>query len=170
MANGLKITNQIQYRTNGSYKDVDAALQTQAPDSLASGANTCVDFRIVFTPPENSELRVKSSVSFIGSNNREVTTKDTAGFSIPQSAQNSPTEATVTDTLECPTGYSCIPSDPGPWKVSDTATITYNVLVKNDSANCAEPVSLVNYAVLEDVNSGTKLSSGESITLNYPPC
>lgn len=172
---GLQITSQVQYQAKrGGFQNLDGAVQTMAPDQISSGTKACFPLQISFTPPADSKkFRVKSEATVTNSarKHREFeTSTDTDPFNIPQATVSTTNTATVTDKQTCPQDYECTPSDPGPWPVTDTKTITYTTLIKNVSADCTTPTSFDNEATLVENTTQNSTSSKSTIPINTGPC
>lgn len=169
----LKIENQIQYKTRGSYKDLPGANQTTTGSEIEAGKKSCIPFKIAFSAPQDAtQFRVKSNATisnFFNRHDQEKTTSDTTGFNFPNTPTAVQDSATITDSIQCPQGFTCVSSDTGPWNTSTSTTINYSVLITNVSASCS-PTSLKNTANLTSSANQNSTSSTNEIPINNGGC
>lgn len=172
---GLQVINQVQEQTFLIFKDIPGANQTLNPEQLQPQQQSCLPYTIAFSPTAGSQkFRVVSKATIknqSGKSRHEIAKKDTDQFIFPQTTTSGTNaSATITDIVECPSGYDCQASDPGPWTITDTKEINYTLAVTNESADCSEPVGLGNTATLVESVTQNKVSSSETVVLNSPPC
>lgn len=139
----LKIVDQVEYKTgSGQFQPLPGASQTIIPtQQLGPGDTGTYDYEVRFTPIPGAIYRNSVKVTITNHSGRlgeEFGPEPKADFSLP----DEPTiieideSATVEDAETCPTGFTCTPSDPGPWTLNDSGTITFTKNVTNSSAQC----------------------------------
>ena len=73
--------------------------------------------------------------------------------------------AEVTDTEQCPAGFTCTPNSPGPgpFSFTDTSgTIFFTKTITNVNAKCGSEFALTNIADLRTNDTGTELKSTDT--------
>ena len=170
----LTIVNQIQYKSREDFKNLAGANLTTNNTQVAAGKKNCIPFKITFTAPQGAtQFRVHSSASitnFFKKEENEKSRAETASFILPTSPVTNQDTATVTDTIVCPEGFICTPSDIGPWTTTDAKVINYSVLIKNTANNCTTPVSLSNTATLTENATQNASSTTNVIPINTGGC
>jgi hypothetical protein len=147
----LILDDHVQYRIPG-----DTALHNlyggtisgfPASLTLAPGDTSCFDYEYRFTPVSGATYRnvVQASIdNYAGHPGVFFGPEATADFTLPDGLETMvyDTSAVVTDYRYCPPGFSCTPSDSGPWYVSGDDTLRLTSTLHNDSAPCGafEPV------------------------------
>jgi hypothetical protein len=138
------------------------------PNELGPGETGCVQYNIDFT-------RVPNAVRYTN-HARAHATDFTSGNVTVSFVLPAPTliehdgAADVADAAVCPAGFTCTPSDAGPWHLTDSGTINYTTTVKNVSAPCGSTHDLDNTATLTEGDSGATRTSSASATLATPAC
>jgi len=169
----LKIVDRVQYKTGaGAFQDLPGASQTILPAQLAPGQSNCYGYQIPFTPVAGAIYRNAVKVTITnhsGHLGKEWGPEPKADFSLP----GSPTliidaNASVADVQTCPSGFTCTPSDPGPWSFTGTGTISFTNSVSNVSA-CVTAY-LVNTATLTELSTLVVRTDGKQVTLQAEPC
>jgi hypothetical protein len=173
----LKLVDRVQYETGaGPFQDLPGASQTIIPSAqLGPGETGCYSYSIEFTPVEGAIYRnvVKVTITnHSGYLGEEFGPEPKADFSLP----GSPTivevdeEAHVVDAQNCPSGFTCTPSAPGPWHFTDSGRACFDKEVKNVSAQCDTYFYLTNTATLTENDSGQKRLANASVTIYTLPC
>jgi hypothetical protein len=169
----LILLEYVQYRLPG-----DSAYQF-APDQIVEGhpghvhldpgETGCFAYQTRFTPVPGAEYRNVAQAmidnyeghpgEFFGP---EISVEFTLPDSVPEAEID--TAATVTDVLACPPGFTCTPSDPGPWQVAGDDTLRFSAEIRNDSAPCGQLTGVTNFAWLA-VSDGIVVPPGPSVQL-----
>jgi hypothetical protein len=95
-----------------------------------------------------------------------------ADFSIPSTPDivEYDGSATISDVLTVPTGFGAVPSDSGPWNLTNTGTINYSVAFTNLSAMCDSWYEAPNTVTLVESDSGATRTASALVELYTPPC
>jgi hypothetical protein len=94
-----------------------------------------------------------------------------AGFSLP----NSPTvvkvdaSASVSDEEHCPAGFTCAPSETGPWTFHDSGSVSFHKTITNESV-CDATAELHNVATLTEGDTHETRTAEAVVHLTAPPC
>jgi roadblock/LC7 domain-containing protein len=173
----LKIVDRVQYKTGaGPFQDLGGATQTIVPAAqLGPGESQCYDYEIEFTPVAGATYRnvVKVTITnHSGHLGDEFGPEPKADFSLP----GSPTlieidaEADLSDLEFCPAGFSCTPSDSGPWHFTDSGSVHFSKEIDNVSAPCDEYFNLDNTATLTENDSGQQRSDSARVVIFSGEC
>jgi hypothetical protein len=147
----LILDDHVQYRIPGdtALHELYGGIISGFPASLtlAPGDTSCFDYEYRFTPVPDATYHnvVQASIdNYAGHPGVFFGPEATADFTLPDSlgATAYDTSAVVTDSRYCPPGFSCAPSDSGPWYVFGDDTLRLTSTLHNDSAPCGvfEPV------------------------------
>jgi hypothetical protein len=173
----LKLVDRVQYKTGaGRFQDLPGASQTIIPaEQLGPGGSQCYGYQIEFTPVASAIYRnvVKVTITnHSGHLGEEFGPEPKADYSLP----GSPTiieidaEAHLSDVEYCPAGFTCTPSDPGPWHLTGTDSVHFTKEIYNVSAPCDEYFYLDNTATLVEMDSGQQRMASARVTIYSGPC
>ena len=162
----LKLVDQVQYKVgDGEFQDLAGASETITPPSqLAPGEHDCYKYNFAFTPVEGAVYRNIAKITITnhtGHLGEEFGPVASAGFSLPGAptdVQEIDKEAELSDVVTCPDGFTCTPSDAGPWNFTGSGEIKFTLLVKNVSAPCDYYSDLKNVATLMEISGGSLLN------------
>jgi hypothetical protein len=181
----LKIVDQVQYKVgSGAFQDLTGASVTMTPAQLAAGASACYAYHFTFTPVPNAIYRNVAHVTITNHSGWLPGSKNCPGpavcpfgpdpkadFSLPGSPTVQYVDATadLTDSLVCPTGFTCSPTSHS-WHLTDGGVLTYNVRVTNVSAPCNTTVPMVNTATLTEGDTHQTHTASATVNLYTGPC
>lgn len=142
-------------------------------EQIPAGQTRCYPFSLTFTPVSGDlSYRVGAKVTItnhsghlgdpFGPNPKESFSLTSSG-TIDESA-------TVTDSLECPAGFSCDPESVGPWTVTQSSWSQDVTISVTNNTVCSERVQLTNTATLTDSDSGRQSSDSATATITAPDC
>jgi|GEM_PF-2270484 len=170
---GLTIVDVVQYKTgSGPFTDyVTTTVDVSIHPVLAPGESFCYPYQVLFQPVAGAIYRNEARVTITnhsgwlpGGQNCPGPApcpfgpSPRAGFSLPEefTLVEVDAQATLTDELSCPDGFTCTLNDPGPWTLGDPATLSFTVTLSNDSAPCGIEEQVTNTARLTEADSGTE--------------
>lgn len=171
----LTIVDVVQYKLPGpgQFQDLTSeTVDTSAKPVLAPGETYCYPYDVEFKPVDGASYRNEARVTITnhsGRLNEPFGPAPKADFSLPSSPEERDETATLTDELDCPTGFSCAPGSAGPWNLTGSATHTLQVTVTNDSA-CDTTETLKNTATLTEDDSGAERTASAEVELVAPQC
>jgi hypothetical protein len=173
----LKIVDQVQYKDrSGQYQDLSGASQVILPSQqLSSGEAACYSYEIRFSPAAATQYRNLARVTITnhsGHSGDEFGPGPKVDFLLPPAPTTSTemdTEAEVTDVLVCPSDFTCIPNDVGPWHFSQDGTVTVTVLIQNDSAPYQSTLTLTNTATLVESETDQERVSSAMVRITTDP-
>lgn len=173
----LKLVDRVQYKYPGpgQFQDLPGASKTIIPAQLGPGESGCYDYEIEFTPVIGAIYRnvVKVTITnHSGHLGEEFGPEPKADFSLPALPTLFETDevAEVTDVQTCPAGFTCTPSDPGPWNLTDSGSVTFSKTIRNDSAPCDTYFDLNNTVTLTETDSRQSRTSAASVSIYTCPC
>jgi hypothetical protein len=148
------------------YLSVD--IDVSANPVLDPGESHCYPYEIAFTPIPGARYKnivYVYDIDFRASSN-------VIHFELPAMPISTEydAEADVTDVQYCPDGFSCTPSDPGPWHLYDSEIISFTKDVYNESTMCDTYYYLDNDATLEEMDSGETHTASARVTIYTCPC
>lgn len=172
----LKIVDRVQYKKPGKgFKDLVGASQTIIPDTqLQPGETRCFDYEILFAPvPGATAYRNVARVTITNHSGHmgcAYGPEPKADFSLPVGAVLTEIDesADVTDVEICPDGFSCVPSDPGPWHFTGSGAVHFAKAITNVSAGECIISMLTNTATLIESDSGQERSASASVSISTP--
>ncbi len=184
----LTIVDVVQYKVDsGPFTDyVTATVDVSAHPILSPGESYCYPYQVLFQPIPNAIYRNEARVTITnhsgwlpggqncpGPNSCPFGPTPRADFSLPADFTTVEVDAsaTLTDEISCPQGFACVPSDPGPWTLDGSASVTFTLTVSNVSAPCGLPsVLLTNTARLIETDSGVEHTASASADLSTGLC
>lgn len=172
----LKLVDQVEYKTGaGQFQPLPGATWTYYPAQLGPGETGCYDYNIPFTPVAGAIYRNSVKVTITnhsGHLGEEWGPEPKADFSLPGEPTIIQTDegARVIDQQVCPPGFTCTPSDPGPWSFSDSGSISFTKQVCNVSATCDTYYYLTNTVTLTEDDTLQTRTSSASVEIYTGPC
>jgi hypothetical protein len=94
---------------------------------------------------------------------------DSDSFKLPSSPDERDESATIDDTLNCPSGFSCSPSGPWTWTANDDWTRQLEITVTNTTV-CNATVYLENAVTLTESDSGQTRNASATVEITAPDC
>ena len=175
---GLKIVDTVQYRVGeDSFVDLPGASFTLLPsDPILPGHTQCHPYEITFAPVPEAEYRNGARITltnYSDHGDEEYGIEAIADFSLPEmptELEEGDAEATVTDSLNCPTGFTCTPSEVGPFSLTGSDQIQWTEIIENILAPCSGFFELSNTATLTEKNTGQQHMASATVTLSTDFC
>lgn len=182
----LTIVDQVQYKVgSGQFQDLPGATVTIVPAPLAPSESGCYAYDIPLTPIAGAIYRNVAHVTITNHSGWLPGGRNCPGPALcpfgpdPKADFSLPTEPTsvtiidaeadLTDVLTCPAGFTCNPASVGPWHLTASQTITYDIVVTNVSA-CAITAQMPNVATLTEATSGQTHTANANVTITAPAC
>jgi hypothetical protein len=173
----LRIVDQVQYKDqSGQYQDLSGASQVILPSQqLSSGETACYSYEIRFSPVATTQYRNLARVTItnhFGHSGDKFGPEPQVDFLLPSTSTTNTemdTEADVTDILTCPSGFTCIPDDVGPWHFSQNGTVTVSFLIQNDNAPYQSTLTLTNTATLVESETDQERVSSATVSIITGP-
>jgi hypothetical protein len=176
---GLAITDVVEYKKPPAVTDFTPFLTVTVDVSekpvLGPGESHCYDYEIPFTPLEGvAQYRNHAIVTITnhsGHLGEPFGPEPKAGFSLP----DSPTvvevdeSASVSDEEHCPAGFTCAPSETGPWTFHDSGSVSFHKTITNVSV-CDATAELHNVATLTEGDTHETRTAEAVVHLTAPPC
>jgi hypothetical protein len=176
---GLAITDVVEYKKPPAVTDFTPFLTVTVDVSekpvLGPGESHCYDYEIPFTPLEGvTQYRNHAIVTITnhsGHLGEPFGPEPKAGFSLP----DSPTvvevdeSASVSDEEHCPAGFTCAPSETGPWTFHDSGSVSFHKTITNETA-CDATTELHNVATLTEGDTHETRTAEAVVHLTAPPC
>ena len=157
---GLTLFDHVQFKSGaGPFQELGA--NQTLTGFLAAGAGNCFPYDIEFVPVPGATYRNAVHVTITNHSGQlgiPFGPEPKAGFSLP----TTPTvvqideDATVTDTLSCPAGFTCTPASGGVHSFSATDSTLLVVQIQNDSAQCDTNFRLTNMVELDENDTHQK--------------
>jgi len=183
----LKIVDRVQYKTGaGQFQDLPGASQTIIPaQQLGPGESKCYSYEIEFTPVPGAIYRNVAKVTITnhsgwlpggqncpGPDLCPFGPEPKADFSLPGSPTiiEKDAEAHVIDVQTCPAGFTCTPSDLGPWHFTGSGSVHFTKEIRNVSAPCDTYFYLNNTATLKESDTHQKRTASAMVTIYTGPC
>jgi len=184
---GLAIVDVVQYKTgSGPFTDyVTTTVDVSIHPVLAPGESFCYPYQVLFQPVAGAIYRNEARVTITnhsgwlpggqncpGPDPCPFGPSPRADFSLPEEftlVEVDP-QATLTDTISCPDGFTCTVSDPGPWTLNDSATLSFTATLSNTSALCGIGEQITNTARLTEADSGTERLASAVAEISTGPC
>ena len=184
---GLAIVDVVQYKTgSGSFTDyVTTTVDVSIHPVLAPGESFCYPYQVLFQPVAGAIYRNEARVTITnhsgwlpggqncpGPDPCPFGPSPRADFSLPEEftlVEVDP-QATLTDAISCPDGFTCTVSDPGPWTLNDSATLSFTATLSNTSALCGIGEQITNTARLTEADSGTERLASAVAEISTGPC
>jgi hypothetical protein len=172
----LAIQVRLLYQTGGGPYQELVGWQTVDVSSkpvLGPGESYCYPYTISFTPVAGASYKVDSKITITnhsGHLGKEFgPSPDSDSFKLPSSPEERDESATISDTLTCPSGFTCSPSGPWTWTASGDWSTTLTVTVTNDTV-CNATVELVNAVTLTESDSGQTRNDSATVEITAPDC
>ena len=165
----------------GQFEDViPQPVTLGAFPQLAPGQRHCYPYEVTAPgpiPPDTSyrnEARV-AITNHSGALDEIHVTVSRADFSLPTDPTITETDefATVTDVEQCPAGFTCVPSKPGPFTFPNTAglfTVSFTKAVTNVGAACNSTFAITNTVTLETNDTNTSSPDYTLAGITTPVC
>ena len=184
---GLAIVDVVQYKTgSGPFTDyVTTTVDVSIHPVLAPGESFCYPYQVLFQPVAGAIYRNEARVTITnhsgwlpggqncpGPDPCPFGPSPRADFSLPEEftlVEVDP-QATLTDAISCPDGFTCTVSDPGPWTLNDSATLSFTATLSNTSALCGIGEQITNMARLTEADSGTERLASAVAEISTGPC
>jgi hypothetical protein len=184
---GLAIVDVVQYKTgSGPFTDyVTTTVDVSIHPVLAPGESFCYPYQVLFQPVAGAIYRNEARVTITnhsgwlpggqncpGPDPCPFGPSPRADFSLPEEftlVEVDP-QATLTDAISCPDGFTCTVSDPGPWTLNDSATLSFTATLSNTSALCGIGEQITNTARLTEADSGTERLASAVAEISTGPC
>lgn len=181
---GLKIIDIVQVkRSSGQFEDYhQVEVDVSAKPVLEPGESYSYPYKISFNPVDGAIYRNVAKVTITnhaGHNGEEFGPGSESGkegvaadFSLPDSPGfiKIDDEAQVSDVHTCPDGFTCTPSDTGPWHFTDTGRVSFTTNVCNISAMCDSYFDLINMATLTESTTGQQSSATAAVEIYTGEC
>lgn len=172
MTQNLKIVDTMQQKTTGGqFQDLAGATITiTPPEQLAPSETKSYPYEIQFTHIQGATYRntVKVTITnYIGNFGVEFGPETHEDFSLPTTPAVTSVDASahVTDTAICPTGFSYIASNAGPWDFTASTTVQYTIDISNVGAAYSQNYQLTNTATLMESDTQQTRTATASVTI-----
>jgi hypothetical protein len=145
---------------------------------LAAGQSHCYPYEITSPGPISSGTSYRNQARVTITNHSghlgdPFGPSPNAGFSLPTDPTITETDesATVTDVEQCPAGFTCIPSNPGPFPFLDPGSVSFTKDITNNTACGDAPFAVTNIATLETNDTATRIPAERTIAgIDAPEC
>ena len=175
---GLAITDVVEYKKPPAVTDFTPFLTVTVDVSekpvLGPGESHCYAYEIPFTPIPDAIYRNVAYVTITnhgGHPGVPFGPAPKAGFSLPDSPTMDKVDesASVRDEEQCPTGFTCAPSETGPWPFEDSGSVSFTKTITNKSS-CDATAELRNVATLTEGDTHVTRTAEAVVHLTAPPC
>ncbi|WP_322797549.1 hypothetical protein [Thermoflexus sp.] len=176
---GLAITDVVEYqagaRTRGFVPLITVTIDVSANPVLDPWESHCYPYEIYFTPvPGAKSYRNRAIVTILNHSGWLGVPfgPRPASESMPlppPTIREVDAWAMVTDTQHCPHGFTCAPSDTGPWTFYHSGTVWFHKTITNVSA-CDVKAVLHNVATLTESDTHETRKAEAVVHLTAPPC
>jgi len=175
---GLAITDVVEYKKPPAVTDFTPFLTVTVDVSekpvLGPGESHCYAYEIPFTPIPDAIYRNVAYVTITnhgGHPGVPFGPAPKAGFSLPDSPTMDKVDesASVRDEEQCPTGFTCAPSETGPWPFEDSGSVSFTKTITNKSS-CDATAELRNVATLTEGDTHETHMAEAGVHLTAPPC
>lgn len=145
---------------------------------LAPGQQHCYPYEITTPGPilpdrvrrNEARVNITNHSGALGENHVTVSRAD---FSVPTDPTLTVIDesAMVTDVEQCPAGFTCTPSNPGPFPFTDSGSVSFTKTITNVNAACKSEFAITNIADLETDDTATKSSTDKTLAgITTPEC
>ncbi|CAG7618575.1 hypothetical protein ACFQI7_02840 [Paenibacillus allorhizosphaerae] len=159
-----------------SLENISGTTVTIVPtDQLQPGQTQMYPIEILLADGNASSYKLNTQITITNHSGSLGTPKGPnpkqGGINIPINVKVETVDATatITDVAVCPAGFTCTPSDNGPWTLNDSGTISYSTMVTNISAPSSRLFTLTNTATLTESTSN-QLRPGTANSLIFTGC
>ncbi|NRD76932.1 hypothetical protein HPT25_05415 [Bacillus sp. BRMEA1] len=153
-------------------ENVTGASVTIVPrEQLLPGQTKTYPYEILFNGKSNSSYKVDAQVTILNHSGSLGTpngpTPKQGGIQIPFNTTVETTDgaAIVSDSAVCPSGFICKKSQPGPWTLNDSSTISYTMTVTKTGTTNSTESTLVNNAKLVEDTTKQERTASKTVTL-----
>jgi hypothetical protein len=179
---GLTIMDAVQSKPQGPGQFEDVLVQPVGLGDfpqLAAGQSHCYPYEITTTGPifPNRVRRNQARVTITnhsGSLGIPTGPSPNADFTLPTTPTITETDesAMVTDVEQCPAGFTCTPSNRGPFLFTASGSVSFTKAITNVNAVCDGDFALTNIATLTTNDTPGALQSNDvSLTgISTPDC
>lgn len=174
---GLSIVDQVQYRTGADpFRDLAGASQTIVPSSqVGPGATRCFSYSIAFEPVSGATYRNVARVTItnhVGYAGQPFGPSPAVDFSLPASPRTQAVDSTagVVDVQTCPAGFTCTPSDAGPWFFRNSGSVHFTKELTNVSAECGQELELLNTVTLTEYKTKQQRTASARVVVSTGEC
>jgi hypothetical protein len=174
---GLMIIDVVEFKKPPEITDwtpfITVTVDVSAKPSLGPSERYCYPYEIPFTPLEGvTQYRNHAIVTITNHSGRpRESPEPKAGFSLPDSptAVEVDESASVSDEEHCPAGFTCAPSETGPWTFHDSGSVSFTKTITNESV-CDATAELRNVATLTEGDTHETRTAEAVVHLTAPPC
>jgi hypothetical protein len=180
----LTIVDVVQSKSSGAGQFEDVIVQPVALGDfpqLAPGQAHCYPYEVTSPGPVPSGTSYRNEARVAITNHSGAldeihVTVSRADFSLPTAPTTvveTDLTATVTDVEQCPAGFTCVPSNPGPFPFPNAAgsfTTSFTKAVTNVSAACNSTFALTNTVTLETDDTKTRITDNTLAGITTPVC
>jgi hypothetical protein len=176
---GLAITDVVEYKKPPAVRRFTPFLTVTVDVSekpvLGPGESHCYAYEIPFTPIPNAIYRNVAYVTITNHGGYPGQPFGPAPKSDSFRLPDSPTvvkvdeSASVSDEERCPAGFTCAPSETGPWTFHDSGSVSFHKTITNVSV-CDATAELHNVATLTEGDTHETRTAEAVVHLTAPPC
>lgn len=173
---GLYISDQLEQFISGSWVKITDPILVLVTAEISGGQTQCYPYQFnnVFLSPQGSYRNhaIASIDNHLGSEGTNTSIDLLATVSFPQVVQNVDASAMLTDSANCPSGFTCVPGVSSQLLTNSTL-LSAPLTIKNDSVCCGQTYDILNHAILTPTTTGSALSSSATaqiFTGICPPC
>ncbi|WP_376791037.1 hypothetical protein [Thermoflexus sp.] len=174
---GLAITDVVEVKTGSGQPQpfITVTVNVSAKPVLNPGETYCYPYQIPFKPSSGvHQYRNHAIVTILnhsGHLGEPFGPEPKADFSLPEHpiTVTIDASATVTDTEHCPSGFTCTPSETGPWTFHDSDTVSFHKTITNEAV-CDATSVLHNIATLTESDTHETRTAEAVVHLTAPPC
>lgn len=180
----LKIIDVVQVKlSSGQFEDYcQVEVDVSVKPVLQPGESYSYPYKISFAPVDGATYRNVAKVTITnhaGHNGEEFGPGSESGkegvaadFSLPGSPMLTEIDpaAFITDDQVYPDGFSCSPSEVGPWRFTGTGSVSFTRDVCNISAMCDSYFDLINTATLTESTTGQQSSATAVVNIYTGGC
>jgi hypothetical protein len=174
----LAITDVLQWKMPGEreWKPlVSTTVDVSGNPVLDPGESDCYPYEFTFTPIPNAIYRNVAYVTITNHGGYPGVPFGPAPKSDSFRLPKKPTvvevdeSASVSDEEHCPAGFTCAPSETGPWRFEDSGSVSFTKTITNESV-CDATAELRNVATLTEGDTHETRTAEAVVHLTAPPC
>lgn len=171
---GLRGTDQVEYQSGSSWLPLTSQTILPISAQLNPLQNQCYPYNFsnlsidVATQYRNhATATIDNFVGYEGTAHSIDLLYDPIVFTVQTSTVDA--SAQLSDTLPCPSGFTCTPSGPS-GTITGTQTVTYNAAVTNNGATCGTTYTFTNTANIVTSDSHTPFDAAASASVCTEVC
>lgn len=161
----FKITDQLQAKVgSGSFTTFETFnVNVNANPVLSPGEKGCYAYSRTFARIQGASYRnlARAEITnYQGHAGTPFGVTTIRSFSLPSTPVEKDKTASLTDTVHCPSGFSCTTVPPGPFLLSDSKDVKVTTTIRNNSLSCGRVSVLRDTATLREISRQAHAKTG----------